>query len=86
MAAEERRQVQDHADDGGGDRGQRRDVGDVVARRLDQRPAGEHEHERRQEREPGDDAGRGEAGEPGAVGTEQRLDVAADEADEGDRP
>jgi uncharacterized membrane protein len=83
VVAEEQRQVEDDADHGGGDGGQRRGELEVVVGRFDQRAAGQDEDEGRQEGEPGDQRGRHRAGQKQAVRTEHRLDVAADEADKG---
>ena len=57
------REIRDHAHHGGGDRGQRRGEQAPATRGLDQRCAGENEHERWQEREERDHQRAREAGQ-----------------------
>ena len=78
MPGEEDRQIQDHADHRGRNRGQRRGELEFAARGLDHRPAGEDEQEARQEGEEGRHRGAGKAGRDG-VG-EHVLGHAADDS------
>src|SRR6266542_273915 len=78
---EKNRQIDDDADDGGGDRRQRRGEPELSVRRLDQRSACENEQERWQESEERRDARARDAGKGQRLRTEQRLAPAADEAD-----
>jgi hypothetical protein len=82
MPGEEGGQVEDHADHGGGDAGQRRGELDVVARGLDQRSAGDDEQEAGQEGKEGRHPGTRQARGDRAAG--HRLGHAAEVADPGD--
>jgi drug/metabolite transporter (DMT)-like permease len=83
VVAEEQRQVEDHADHGGGDGGERGGEFEIVVGRLDQRPAGQDEDEGRQEGEPGHQHAATAPARNRLSGPNNRLHVAADKADEG---
>ena len=84
VVAEEERQIEDNANDRGGDGGKRRGEFEVVVGGFDQRAAEQNEDEGWQESEPGDQCGGNGASQKEAIRTEHGLDVAADKADESD--
>src|SRR6185295_16898780 len=73
VVCEEQGEIDDHADDRRGDRGERRGEPEVAVRRLDQRCADEDEQERRQEGDEGGHGGRRRG--PGVVSPRARPSI-----------